>query len=145
MFLNIITRFQRLKIWIFEKKESRPWDRDVTSLVRVMLEQQQKFSYFYVWYTEAASFKTKKMSDVASESDNSDQVSASSISSDQHSSNESDELKIEDNFLPYQDEPLASSSDDQSEAASDEELDEDGISRPVLEQRFEKQIPVQQW
>jgi hypothetical protein len=47
--------------------------------------------------------------------------------------------------LPYQDEPLASSSDDQAEELSDEELDEDGISRPVLEQRYEKQIPLQQW
>ena len=49
-----------------------------------------------------------------------------------------------DNFLPYQDEPLASSSDEQSQD-SDEELDEDGISRIVLEQRYEKQTPLQQW
>ena len=84
------------------------------------------------------------MSDVASESDNSDQVSVGSISSEQYSSSDSDEYRFEDNFLPYQDEPLASSSDEQSQD-SDEELDEDGISRIVLEQRCEKQIPLQQW
>jgi hypothetical protein len=85
------------------------------------------------------------MSDVSSESDNSDQVSVGSVSSERYSSSDSDEYKFEDNFLPYQDEPLASSSDDQTEELSDEELDEDGISRPVLEQRYEKQIPLQQW
>lgn len=84
------------------------------------------------------------MSDEASESDNSDELSVSSVSSEQYSPSDSDEYKFEDNFLPYQNEPLASSGDEQEEE-SDEELDEDGVSRPVLEQRFEKKIPLQQW
>lgn len=84
------------------------------------------------------------MSDTASESDNSDQAFVSGLSSERCSSSDGDEYKFEDNFLPYQDEPLASSSDEQGEE-SDRELDEDGISRSVLEQRYEKQITLQQW
>ena len=48
---------------------------------------------------------------------------------------------FEGNFLPYQGEPLAS-----SEGSSDEEQEDlDGLTRDILEQRYERRIPVQTW
>ena len=83
------------------------------------------------------------MSDFVSKADCSDQDSTDSVSSDKSSSSDSDEYHFEGHFLPYQDEPRGSSSDESHE--SDDAPDIDGITRAVLEQRYEKQIPVQQW
>lgn len=49
-------------------------------------------------------------------------------------------------FAPYQGEPLASSEDgDNNGGGEDEEEDEDGILPSVLEQRFEGQVPLDNW
>ena len=48
---------------------------------------------------------------------------------------------FEGNFLPHQGEPIAS-----SEGSSDEEHEDlDGLTREILEQRYERRIPVQTW
>ncbi len=47
-------------------------------------------------------------------------------------------------FEPYQDEPLALSSDKEGHA-EDNGLDEDGISQEVLLRRFEGREPVNSW
>jgi hypothetical protein len=57
----------------------------------------------------------------------------------------SDEFVFEGNFLPYQGEPLASSGSEDIDTSEDDEEDEDGILREVLEQRYEKVVPVQSW
>ncbi|CAB4005032.1 Hypothetical predicted protein [Paramuricea clavata] len=54
---------------------------------------------------------------------------------------DSDEFIFEGNFLPYQGEPLASSGSEDIDTSEDE----DGILREVLEQRYEKVLPVQSW
>ncbi len=51
---------------------------------------------------------------------------------------------VEVDFDPYQDDPLASSSDEEH-ADNDDELDDDGISREVLLRRFEGRDPVNSW
>lgn len=53
------------------------------------------------------------------------------------SSDEEDYFVFNGHFEPYQDEPLAGSDD------SDEK--EDGILPSVLEQRFEGQVPLNEW
>ena len=65
------------------------------------------------------------------------------MGSERNSFSDSDEYH-KGNFLPYQGEPLASSPDDSSDS-SDDHIDEDGLSPAVLEQRYERQIPVQEW
>ena len=66
------------------------------------------------------------------------------MSSERNSFSDSDEYHYKGNFLPYQGEPLASSPDDLNEESNDD-IDEDGLSPAVLEQRYERQIPVQEW
>ena len=72
--------------------------------------------------------------------------SISSIS-DTENSNISDDSENEyifsGEYLPYQNEPLASESE--SGSSTDDELDEDGLSVEVLRQRFEKEVPVDKW
>ena len=46
-------------------------------------------------------------------------------------------------ILPYQNEPLATSSSSESEGSHDENDDEDGIPRFVLAQRFERKTCVE--
>ena len=76
----------------------------------------------------------------------SDLDSISSIS-DTENSNTSDDSENEyifsGEYLPYQNEPLASESE--SGSLTDDELDEDGLSVEVLKQRFEKEVPVDKW
>ena len=50
-------------------------------------------------------------------------------------------------FAPYQNEPLAANNvmAANDNVSSDEEGDEDGILPSVLEQRFEGQVPVNEW
>lgn len=59
------------------------------------------------------------------------------------SDNDSDDFLFEGNFLPYQDEPIASSSG--SDDTEDDETNEDGIPRAVLEQRYEKILSRESW
>ena len=70
------------------------------------------------------------MSDFVSKDDCSDQDSTDSVSSDKSSSSGSDEYHFEGHFLPYQDKPRGSSSDE-----SDDAPEIDGITRAVLKQR----------
>ena len=76
----------------------------------------------------------------------SDLDSISSIS-DTENSNISDDSENEyifsGEYLPYQNEPLASESE--SGSSTDDELDEDGLSVEVLRQHFEKEVPVDKW
>ena len=46
------------------------------------------------------------------------------------------------NFLPYQGEPIACSED---ESSSKDEEDIDGLTIAVLEERYERRIPVESW
>ena len=47
-------------------------------------------------------------------------------------------------FAPYQGEPLAANGE-MADNENDEEEDEDGILPSVLEQRFEREVPVDDW
>ena len=59
---------------------------------------------------------------------------------------DADEFVFEGDFLPYQYEPLASSSNEDILLDSKvEDDDEDGIPRDVLEQRYENTITVDSW
>ena len=51
---------------------------------------------------------------------------------------------FESNFLPYQDEPPASSSNEDIDSEVEDD-DEDGIARDVLEQQYENTITVDSW
>lgn len=82
------------------------------------------------------------MSDEDSELNYSYDGSFHGDNSEVNSVSDSEQYAFEDNFLPYQDEPLASTED---EGSDEEHHDEDGISRDVLEQRYERQIPIEQW
>lgn len=57
---------------------------------------------------------------------------------------DADEFVFEGDFLPYQDEPLASSSNEDIDSEVEDD-DEDGIPRDVLEQRYENTITVDSW
>ncbi len=76
--------------------------------------------------------------------------SQSSLSTEslQYSEEERDPIRAYGGeFLPYQDEPLASA-DDSSESIDmddDRPEDEDGIPPATLRRRFNNEIPLQQW
>ena len=48
-------------------------------------------------------------------------------------------------YAPYQGEPLARNHDENSDGSEHEEVDEDGILPSVLEQRFNREISVDNW
>lgn len=52
---------------------------------------------------------------------------------------------VNGDFALYQGEPLASSEDGDDDGGEDEDEDEDGILPSVLEQRFEGQVPLDNW
>ena len=85
------------------------------------------------------------MSDLQSSSDYWNHCSPASGISKESSDSDSDNFVFRDDFLPYQEEPLASTSDSEDETNDDNVEDEDGISRVILERRFEKEIPLEQW
>ena len=84
------------------------------------------------------------MSDITDFSD----ATASSSSEDNFSvGSEEDQANVGQvpaGFEPYQDEPLASSSDENQDG-DDEEEDIDGIPLETLEARFENRQPVDEW
>lgn len=61
------------------------------------------------------------------------------------SSNDSDaSCVISGEYLPYQNEPLASETE-ASDGEDEDEADIDGLTVEVLRQRFEKEISVEKW
>ena len=82
------------------------------------------------------------MSDVESSSDYSNHCSPASDISKGGNGSDGDEFVFRDDLSPYQEEPMASTSDSEDEGS---EEDEDGISRIILERRFENEIPLEQW
>lgn len=58
------------------------------------------------------------------------------------SDNSNDNYVFSGEYLPYQDEPLASDSDSDEDDGAE---DEDGLSAAVLEKRFEKEITLDKW
>lgn len=78
---------------------------------------------------------------MASDSEESIASESSTNSSEQEHSPE--EIEVISFVEPYEDEPLASSDDD--EVDQDEEEDVDGLTARVLEARFERQITVNEW
>jgi hypothetical protein len=76
----------------------------------------------------------------------SDQESSSEadLESGQTSDDSETNYIVSGEYLPYQNEPLASETD--SDGSEDEdEADIDGLTIEVLRQRFEKEIPVEKW
>ena len=71
--------------------------------------------------------------------------SSSEGNEDVSSSDGEDYYVFNGDFAPYQGEPLASSEDSDNNGGEDEEEDEDGILPSVLEQRFEGQVPLDNW
>lgn len=63
-------------------------------------------------------------------------------SQDVSEESDSDEMVVSGLVEPYQDEPLAHSSDEDEE---DNELDEDGLSPAILRARFEGESPLTEW
>lgn len=76
-------------------------------------------------------------------SDISDVSSCSSQSNDSQSS-EDEVFLSETQFVPYQDEPLADS-DEENDETSDEENDLDGLTQSVLVARLEQKIKLDSW
>ncbi|XP_028416841.1 uncharacterized protein LOC114541050 [Dendronephthya gigantea] len=76
------------------------------------------------------------MSDVSEH----DESSSSKSSSESISSDSGEDNITVRGVQPYQDKPLANSSDEE-----EDELDEDGLSSTVLCSRFERQVPFDQW
>ena len=77
------------------------------------------------------------MSDLDSISNTSD-IENSDVSDDSEN-----EYVFSCEYLPYQNEPLASESESSSQ--DDDELDEDRLSVEILRQRYEKEVPVDKW
>ena len=77
------------------------------------------------------------MSDLDSISNTSD------IENNDVSDDSENEYVFSGEYLPYQNEPLASESESSSQ--DDDELDEDGLSVEILRQRYEKEVPVDKW
>ena len=78
-----------------------------------------------------------------SENEPSTGESSSEGNEDVCSSDGEDYYVFNDNFAPYQGEPLASSEDGHNNGGGeDEEEDKDGILPSVLEQSFEGQVPL---
>lgn len=82
------------------------------------------------------------MSDNESLTDCSNLSVSNSYSGSSSEDSGSENFVFEDNFLPYQGEPLASSDSDSSD---EDEQDLEGLTRAVLEQRYEKTVPFQSW
>ena len=76
------------------------------------------------------------MSDIESSSRSDLEISQSSNDSESN-------YIVSGEYLPYQNEPLASDSNE-SDGESDE-TDMDGLTVEDLRQRFEKEIPVEKW
>ncbi|CAB3999732.1 Hypothetical predicted protein [Paramuricea clavata] len=68
---------------------------------------------------------------------------ASDIENSDVSDDSENEYVFSGEYLPYQNEPLASESESSSQ--DDDELDEDGLSVEILRQRYEKEVPVDKW
>lgn len=77
------------------------------------------------------------MSDLDSISNTSD-IENSDVNDDSEN-----EYVFSGEYLPYQNEPLASESESSSQ--DDDELDEDRLSVEILKQRYEKEVPVDKW
>lgn len=77
------------------------------------------------------------MSDLDSISNTSD-IENSDVSDDSEN-----EYVFSGEYLPHQNEPLASESESSSQ--DDDELDEDRLSVEILRQRYEKEVPVDKW
>ena len=81
--------------------------------------------------------------------------SESEISDFSQTSSETDEEEMEEEddnvqvifsqIEPYQDEPLAEDDSTSEGNEVEEEADEDGLTRTVLEARYEREIPVNSW
>ena len=69
--------------------------------------------------------------------------SSSEGSKDVSSSDAEDYYVFNGDFAPHQGEPLASSEDGDDDGGEDK--DKDGILPSVLEQRFEGQVPLDNW
>ena len=77
------------------------------------------------------------MSDLESTS-----TSSSEREINEPSDDSNDNYVFSGEYLPYQDEPLASDSNSHGEDGAE---DEDGLSAAVLEKRFEKEITLDKW
>ena len=60
-------------------------------------------------------------------------------------SSESSEDELHHDFLPYQDEPIASSDAESNESAGESSQDADSLTPRILELRFEGNIDVDSW
>ena len=56
-----------------------------------------------------------------------------------------DEFHQVDDFLPYQDEPIASSDAESDESSGESSQDADGLTPRILELRFEGNVDVDSW
>ena len=83
-------------------------------------------------------------SSIMSENELSTGESSSEGSEDVCSSDGEDYYVFNGDFAPYQGEPLASSEDGDNNGGGEVE-DEDGILPSVLQQRFEGQVPLENW
>lgn len=61
------------------------------------------------------------------------------------STDESEEEWIESEIAPYQDEPLADVSEDETARGDDEGQDLDGLTPAVLEARYDRTVSVESW
>ncbi|KAK3743476.1 hypothetical protein QZH41_003290 [Actinostola sp. cb2023] len=52
---------------------------------------------------------------------------------------------IASQYSPYQDEPLADDTDDETDYGGEEELDIDGLTPTVLAERYERTVTVDSW
>ena len=83
---------------------------------------------------------------IMSENELSTGESSSEGSEDVCSSDGEDYYVFNGVFAPYQGEPLASSEDGDNNGGGEvEDEDEDGILPSVLQQRFEGQVPLDNW
>ena len=84
------------------------------------------------------------MSDSDIDTDVLSEVSSRRSSISVSGNSNADEFVFESNFLPFQDEPLTSSSNEDIDSEVEDD-DEDGIPTDVLEQRYENTITVDSW
>ena len=82
-------------------------------------------------------------SDTSSSSE-SEYISSKESLRDSSESSE-DELHQVDDFLPYQDEPIASSDPESDESSGESSQDADGLTLRILELRFEGNVDVDSW
>ena len=73
-------------------------------------------------------------------------LSDTSETSEEESRDSDDDWEgIASQYSPYQDEPLADDTDDETDYGGEEELDIDGLTPTVLAERYERTVTVDSW